>query len=143
MPNILPVLCFIAGFALAWLLLRGGKREASELQAKLSVLTAREAELQARIESERRAAPEKLHLVEQTQQKLTDTFKALASDALARNNQAFLELARATLAQTQESARGDLEKRQQAIGEVVAPVRSSLDRMDSRIQELEKARAGA
>ncbi|MGA2722494.1 MAG: DNA recombination protein RmuC [Bryobacteraceae bacterium] len=101
MQNILPVLCFIAGFALAWLVLRWRQQE-------------------------------------------TETaFKALSADALARNNQAFLELARATLAQTQEAARGDLEMRQQAIGELVAPVRDSLEKVDSKIQELETARAGA
>jgi DNA recombination protein RmuC len=101
MGNILPVLCFIAGFALAWLVLRWRQRETEA------------------------------------------AFQALSADALARNNQAFLELAKATLAQTQEAARGDLDKRQQAIGEIVAPVRASLDKVDSRIQELEKARAGA
>ena len=101
MQNILPVLCFIAGFALAWLVLRWRKQETES------------------------------------------AFKALSADALARNNQAFLDLARATLAQTQEAARGDLEMRQQAIVELVTPVRSSLDKVDSQIQELEKARAGA
>jgi DNA recombination protein RmuC len=101
MQDILPVLCFIAGFALAWLVLRWRKQETES------------------------------------------AFKALSADALARNNQAFLELARATLAQTQEAARGDLEMRQQAIVELVAPVRNSLDKVDSKIQELEKARAGA
>ena len=101
MQNILPVLCFIAGFALAWLVLRWRKHETES------------------------------------------AFKALSADALARNNQAFLDLARATLAQTQEAARGDLELRQQAIVELVAPVRDSLDKVDSKIQELEKARAGA
>ncbi len=70
-------------------------------------------------------------------------FQALSADALARNNQQFLDLAKATLAQTQESARGDLEKRQQAIAELVAPVKSSLEKVDSKIQDLEKARAGA
>ena len=101
MQNILPVLCFIAGFALAWLVLRWRKHETES------------------------------------------AFKALSADALARNNQAFLDLARATLAQTQEAARGDLELRQQAIFDLVAPVRDSLDKVDSKIQELEKARAGA
>ena len=154
MQNVLPVLCFIAGFAMAWLLLRGGKAESAvairerdakiaELQNSLGTLTAREAELQARIESERRAAAEKLELLDQTQQKLSEAFKALSADALARNNQAFLELARATLAQTQESARGDLDLRQQAIAELVTPVRASLEKVDSKIQELETSRAGA
>jgi len=101
MQNILPLLCFIAGFALAWLVLRWRQHETES------------------------------------------AFKALSADALARNNQAFLDLARATLAQTQEAARGDLELRQQAIVELVAPVRTSLDKVDSKIQELEKARAGA
>jgi DNA recombination protein RmuC len=99
--NILPVLCFVAGFALAWLLLRGRSHQ------------------------------------------LSDTFQALSADALARNNQVFLDLAKSTLAQTQESARGDLEKRQQAIVELVTPVSASLEKVDSKIQELEKARAGA
>jgi len=101
MQNILPVLCFIAGFLLAWLVFRRQRRD-------------------------------------------TDAaFQALSSQALARNNRAFLELAQSTLAQTQQAARGDLELRQQAIGELVAPVRVSLDKVDSKIQELEKARAGA
>ena len=47
------------------------------------------------------------------------------------------------MAQTQEAARGELEKRQQAIGELVGPVRASLDGMAGKIQELEKARVGA
>ena len=55
----------------------------------------------------------------------------------------FLELAKATLEKFQESAKGDLEKRQQAILELVKPVKESLDKVDSKIGELEKARAGA
>jgi DNA recombination protein RmuC len=101
MQNILPVLCFIAGFALAWLVLRPRRAEAEA------------------------------------------AFKALSSDALARNNQAFLSLARSALAETQQAARGDLEMRQQAILAMVTPVRASLEKVDSKIQELEKARSGA
>ena len=123
MQNILPVLCFAAGFGLAWLWLRAIWRE--------------------RLESERAAAADKLALLRDAQQKLSDAFRALSADALARNNQTFLDLAKATLGQAQESARGDLEKRQQAIAELLTPVRSSLDKVDSKIQELEKSRAGA
>jgi len=101
MQNILPVLCFIAGFLLAWLVFRLRRRETEAV------------------------------------------FQALSSDALARNNQAFLALAKSTLAETQQAARGDLELRQQAIAELVTPVRASLEKVDSKIQELEKARAGA
>jgi len=72
-----------------------------------------------------------------------DTFKALSADALQRNNQVFLDLARATLERTQEAARGDLELRRQGIAEMMAPVRDSLEKVGQRLQELETARAGA
>jgi len=72
-----------------------------------------------------------------------DTFKALSADALQRNNQVFLDLARATLERTQEAARGDLELRRQGIAEMMAPVRDSLEKVGQRVQELETARAGA
>ncbi len=77
------------------------------------------------------------------QQKLADAFKALAADALKGNNQSFLELAKATLETFQEAAKGDLDKRQQAITDLVKPVKESLDKVDTKINELEKARAGA
>src|SRR5258706_2204195 len=130
MENILPVLCFIAGFALAWLLLRGRR-------------TSREVALEATLEAERRASGEKVALIEDSRRKVADSFAALSAEALARNNQAFLELAGATLAKTQAVSRGDLELRQQAIAEMVAPVRESLEKVDHKIQELEKARAAA
>ena len=130
MQNILPVLCFIAGFAIAWLIWHGRS-------------AARAADLQARLETERKSSGEKLALIEDSRQRLSEAFKALSADALARNNQSFLELAGATLARTQEAARGDLELRQQAIADLVAPVRQSLEKVDSKIQELEKSRAGA
>jgi DNA recombination protein RmuC len=69
MEAILPVLCFIAGFAMAWLVLR----------------------------------------------------RSLSAEALDRNHQSFLNLAKSTL----------------------APVQESLAKVDSKIQELEKARVGA
>jgi DNA recombination protein RmuC len=79
MQNILPVLCFIAGFGLAWLVYR---RRSQDVAA------------------------------------------------------AVVEAARDAFAQTQQLARAD-------VAQAVSPVRESLDRVDSKIQELEKARAGA
>ena len=47
------------------------------------------------------------------------------------------------LPRVQEAAKGDLDKRQQAIGAMVTPVKESLDKVDAKIQALEAARAGA
>jgi DNA recombination protein RmuC len=74
---------------------------------------------------------------------LVDTFKALSADALERNNQRFLELARLALERQQAEGQGELEKRQQAIGELVGPVRETLVRFETQLGQLEKSRIDA
>ena len=101
------------------------------------------AALQAQLDQERRSAAEKLLLVEDSQKKLCDAFDALSKKALQSNNDQFLQLASESLSRFQEGARGDLEKRQQAIVELVRPVRESLDKVDGKLRELETARTGA
>lgn len=118
-------------------------RQIARLQAELAASREKHAELVTTLDKERVAASEKLALIETAQAGLSDAFKALSSEALRQNNRSFLDLARETLSSFQEQAKGDLEKRQQAIGEIVAPVRASLETMDRQIQEMEKARAGA
>ncbi|HZV55938.1 MAG TPA: DNA recombination protein RmuC [Rhodocyclaceae bacterium] len=75
--------------------------------------------------------------------RLTDAFKALSADALERNNQRFLDLAKLSLERQQESARGELEKRQQAIGELVTPMKESLSKFEQQIAGIEKSRIDA
>ncbi|HEX7294429.1 MAG TPA: DNA recombination protein RmuC [Pyrinomonadaceae bacterium] len=98
---------------------------------------------EARLEEERKANREKLALIDEAQKKLADTFKALSADALQSNNQQFLALAKSNLERYQETAKGDLEKRTQAIDELVKPLKESLEKVDGKIGELEKTRAGA
>jgi DNA recombination protein RmuC len=101
------------------------------------------ANLKADLEGERRAALERKESFKQAAGELTEKFKALSRDALKDNNQSFLELARATLERFQETAKGDLESRQKAIDQLVKPLKESLDKVDGKIGELEKVRAGA
>ena len=79
----------------------------------------------------------------QAEQKLTDAFKALSAEALKSNNQSFLDLAKTSLQTLQDAAKGDLEKRQQAIGEIVEPVKLSLEKVDAKIQALEASQAAS
>jgi len=116
------------------------------LDAARASLAAREkdsAALEATFAGERKAAAEKLAALQDAQARLTDAFKALSADALKSNNESFLRLAQTALAQFQEGARGDLDKRQQAIDSLVKPIRDSLEKVDTRIGEIEKTRASA
>jgi len=100
-------------------------------------------DLKAQLEGERRAAQERSDSFKLAAEELSEKFKALSRDALKDNNQSFLELARATLEKFQTSAKGDLELRQNAIDQLVKPLQESLQKVDGRIGEMEKARAGA
>ncbi len=100
-------------------------------------------ELQVTLEEERKAAMDKLNLLNDAQKELTDAFKALSSEALKSNNQSFLELAKTTLEKYQEGAKSDLEARQKAVDELIKPMKQSLEKVDEKIQELEKARINA
>jgi DNA recombination protein RmuC len=114
-----------------------------DLQRQITTLSSQAAELKQALVEQRKQADEKLALLEDAKRHLTDAFKALASDALKSSNTSFLELAKTQLEKYQESAKGDLEKRQTAIDELVKPVRESLTKVDAKLQELEKTRVEA
>src|SRR6266478_2244056 len=111
--------------------------------AQREQLREQNANLKAQLEGERRAAQERSESFKQAAEALSEKFKALSRDALKDNNQSFLDLARATLEKFQTSAKGDLELRQRAIDQLVKPLKESLEKVDGKIGELEKARAGA
>jgi DNA recombination protein RmuC len=98
---------------------------------------------ETRLVEERKAAAEKLALLNEAQTNLSNAFKALSSEALQSNNAAFLNLAQATLEKFQEGARNDLEKRQTAIDQLVKPVKETLQKFDLKIGEIEKSRIEA
>ena len=145
MQNILLATCFLFGLAigmlLAWILLRPAARQAYE-RAKAEFEPER-AVLNERLQNKDQQYKDLQASLDDARQKFADTFKALSAEALHSNNQAFLDLARTALEKTQETARGDLELRQQAIADLVKPVRESLDEVGGKIQQLETARAGA
>ncbi len=121
-----------------------GKSEIIDsLQKEITSLKTSASELETRIEEERKAAKEKLEILDEAREKLSDAFKALSAEALKSSNESFLELARTIMEKFQEGARGDLEKRQQAINAIVEPIKESLAKVDTKLQDLEKARASA
>jgi DNA recombination protein RmuC len=79
-------------------------------------------------------------LLEQARATLLDSFKALSADALNSNNQAFIALAKSTLETFQEGAKGDIEARQTAVGQMVQPIREALEKVDGKLGEIERDR---
>ncbi len=117
--------------------------ECAEAQRRITELAAAKERLSAELEHERRTGLEKLALLADAEMKLREAFQSLSAEALRQNNQSFLDLARTSLGEFQKSAVAELEGRRQAIGELVKPVRESLDKVDSKLQAVERERLGA
>ena len=119
--------------------------EAEESRLRDELAAARDGRARAETEllSERRGSEERAALLRKTEESLREVFQALSAEALRRNNQSFLELARESLERFQKSAQDDLSGRQTAIGELVVPLRRSLEQVDVKLGEIEKERQSA
>ena len=159
------VIGLLFGSVLAWLALRsrtarleallslrekelaGGKADLVRLLEDQRTLLDARARLESAVELERKTSNEKIELLttanERAAEDLQNAFKALAADALKSNNSTFLQIAQETLRRFQSEASGDLEARQKAVADLVAPVRQSLDKVDAQIQQMEKERIDA
>jgi DNA recombination protein RmuC len=160
-PGIAGGIGLLFGGLIAWLVLRARtaglstrlsltekelaneKARLARLQQDSTELVAARARLESALEAERKASDEKIDLVTRASEELRNAFKAMAADALTSNNSSFLELAKERLERLQSEARGDLEARQKAVAEMVAPVRESLNKVDEKIQQMEIARGDA
>ncbi len=111
----------------------------SQLDTESQARVKAETELQGanlRIQEERKT-------LEDARARLTDAFKALAGDALNKSSDAFLRLAKETFDKVLAEAKGDLGKRQEAIGGLVKPLTESLQKFDEHVHGLEKTRLEA
>lgn len=108
--------------------------ETASAQAEISSLTTKLAE-------QEKASKEKLALLDEARQKLSDAFKALSAEALKVSSTQFLEVAKITLDKYHEGAKSELEKRQKAIDELVKPLKESLTKVDGKLGEMDKARS--
>ena len=155
------VIGLLAGSLLAWLVLRS---RTAALQTRLSLmeneiaaakadlarlfgeqreLVASRARLESALDAERKTSAEKIELLTRAGEDLQNAFKALAADALKSNNSSFLQIAQEILKRFQSEAKGDLDARQKAVADLVAPVRDSLSKVDVQIQQMEIARGEA
>jgi len=94
------------------------------------------AESQKKIEEERK-------FLDDATQKLADSFRSLAGEALRQNNQVFLDLARQSVEAVVTRAQGDFGQGRQAVESLVVSLRQALEQYEREIKEMEKARREA
>jgi DNA recombination protein RmuC len=115
----------------------------SVLETELSEMNARSRELQARMDEEQKNAAERIAQLQTLEERLNREFQVLSAKALRENNETFLNLAQTKLETFQSEARSDLEQRQKAVENLVAPINETLARYDQEIQSIERSRSQA
>jgi DNA recombination protein RmuC len=84
-----------------------------------------------------------LFLARQTKTQMSEHFKSLSLDILQSNSKTFVQMAKAELEKAQLSVEGDLAQRQEAIKNLVEPLKQQLEIYQQRLQQNETAQASA
>jgi DNA recombination protein RmuC len=79
--------------------------------------------------------------LKQVRQQFEQTFGSISKRALSENRQDFLDLAKETLSKYQVEAKGELEKRHQAIGELLSPLHTKLREFEQKVDEVYRTEA--
>ena len=145
--------CWVALMNALWLLIglfAGAGLVLALLRARLRGLSAEAARAgeferdliraHADLEHERSLSQERLATVNDAQERLSASFKALSAEALQASVAHLSEVARTQLSAAQSEAKGDLDKRRDAVEQLVAPLKEQLGRVDAQLMQLDRER---
>jgi DNA recombination protein RmuC len=112
------------------------------LGALVGWLAARPAQARLRgdLDRERAVHAERLQTYQQAEAKFREAFRALSADALKTTSEQFLQLAESRLREARTEAGADVDARRKAIEDLLAPMKSTLERVDREIHESERRR---
>ena len=74
---------------------------------------------------------------------MSESFKALSSEALSGASSDFLSLAQETLSKWHEKSSGDLNSKYTEVASLVNPIKESLNKLDTKLETVEKERASS
>lgn len=131
------VVLFICGAVIGWFAAFAKSRKEIEILQKDKVIA------ETKIEEAYRNIKEQKDLLNAAQEKLTTTFQALSGESLKSNNMAFLELAKQSLGIVLSDAKGEIDKKEESIKNVIKPLEDALKRYENQINNLENARVSA
>ena len=93
------------------------------------------------LEAELRSERDNFDKLKHARLELANEFEKISNAVLSTNRESFLSLAQAKLGQYQEAAKGDLEKRQQAIQEMVTPLQTKIKDFELKVDEVYRTEA--
>jgi DNA recombination protein RmuC len=140
MNAIFLIIGLLIGAAAVLVLLRPRLRAAASEATRAAELDRELVRARADLEHERTLAAERLATLGEAQERLSNSFKALSAEALQGSMAQLAEMARSQLQTAQAQATGDMEKRQQAVEQLVAPLKDQLGRVDSQLMRLDQER---
>jgi DNA recombination protein RmuC len=123
----------LIGALIAWGMMRARQKHlASQIEL-----------LEARVKDQDALQVERDSAYEAATTRLATAFSDLANQSLKSNSETFLRLAEQNLGTQQEKAKRELGEREQAVENLVKPIRDALQASQRQIAELEKSRSEA
>jgi DNA recombination protein RmuC len=120
--------------------LDGEKRSADALRQELAASQQRTATLAAELRAAQQNLVEQKRLLDDAQARLKDAFASVSAEALAKNNEAFLQLAKERFATLSTEAAGTLDERKAQIETLLKPMQELMAQYQLRLGEIEKSR---
>jgi DNA recombination protein RmuC len=106
------------------------------LREEVSLFHQMQTKLETELAERERSFQEQLDNLEKAKSELSKAFAELSQGALQQNNKLFLSLAEENLKKMHQQAQGDLDKKQEAIDNLVKPIRESLEKVDNQIKSI-------
>ncbi len=116
------------------------KEELCAAQRQVLEASKLESETSAKYQVVLRSLEDERTFIETTKTSLKDAFSTLSSQALSQNSDTFLTLVRAEIEKQSLASQRELEKRGTAVEVMIKPLKESLDKFSSQVQDVEKSR---
>lgn len=110
------------------------------IKAKYENLLVEFARMSATYDQERKHFQEKLLLLENAEKHMSETFKSISTDALLKNNQSFLELAKNTFEHLHEQTKSENAFSKKTVENLVNPIKNALNEVTEKMNEIENIR---
>ncbi|MGD0769320.1 MAG: DNA recombination protein RmuC [Tepidisphaeraceae bacterium] len=120
--------------------LAGGQIQTQSLRDSLADSERNLAAARTQFAAAERNLVEQRELISHAQEQLRLAFSSASAEALARNNEAFLQLAKERFATISAEAVGSLDQRKEQIDAMLRPLRELMDQYQLRVGEIEKSR---